>query len=113
MPYFPGPGQVVQVRFIRCTAHKNIVRECTALDYANHTLDNLTEILLEQKEFLLEPVNQAEIDGIYEKMVRRMLRIIEHGKEVHSGDVKRWRQRACLEQRIRGFSRKFGLSVDV
>ena len=66
----------------RCEAHP-LSRNCHGPDCINHSLDLLTQALLENRGFYLHSENRSQIKIHFSRMSRKILRIFEHYRQVH------------------------------
>ena len=92
----------------RCEAHP-LSRNCHGPDCINHSLDLLTQALLENRGFYLDSDNRGQIKIDFSKMSRKILRIFEHYRQVHgsptnqNGVLEDTRKRLlCFQKTVNG-----------
>lgn len=92
-----------------CTVHPEL-RECCAIDYMCHNLDNATDLLLNMNiGFQVGKMSESE-KSITSQILRRLYRMLAHAKQLHEGVFREFEKEMYLYKRYYHFCRLFNIN---
>eukprot|EP00300_Choanocystis_sp_HF-7_P008093 c15697_g1_i2.p1 GENE.c15697_g1_i2~~c15697_g1_i2.p1 ORF type:complete len:163 (+),score=25.99 c15697_g1_i2:206-694(+) len=86
----------------RCAAHQQ-PRQCTAMDYIVHTLDNTVSMLNSNKWFPSRVSIQVDSKKQLQSIARRLYRVLAHAYFHHINIFEAFESRTCLCRRFHFF----------
>lgn len=104
----PETCQYMQVNkeSYKCTTHKDW-KECSAIDYMIHNLDNSTEIILKSKNMFNGVKGDKKENVNLQQIVRRLYRIMAHAMLYHENEFLEFEKEMFLYKRFYYFSVEF------
>ena len=91
----------------KCTVHDKW-RDCSAMDYMIHNLDNHTEIILNNKNYFNKVKGEVPTNKSLYQIIRRINRIFSHAMLYHEEVFLEFEREMFLYHRFFAFSGEFG-----